>query len=236
MAGKQPDPAARIRQLYLTVLSREPEPDEIQLGLACLNDLQAQPRQTGTDWQNGWGAFDAATGKVDFHPFPWFQKDRWSPSAQFPDPAMGHLILHSGSGHPGSDDAHAVIRRWTAPEAATVRLGGVVTLPSKDSTGITASIVHSRLGQLGVWNVPPGGQADAAVASVSLQPGDTLDFILGCAGSPNSDSFTWDPVISDMATGITAARASADFGGPGMPALAAYAQALLCSNEFLYLD
>ncbi|RYD33305.1 MAG: DUF1553 domain-containing protein, partial [Verrucomicrobiaceae bacterium] len=84
LAGKQADPAARIRQLYLTVLSREPEPDEIQLGLACLNDLQAQPRQTGTDWQNGWGAFDAATGKVDFHPFPWFQKDRWSPSAQFP--------------------------------------------------------------------------------------------------------------------------------------------------------
>ncbi|MES2709753.1 MAG: PSD1 and planctomycete cytochrome C domain-containing protein [Verrucomicrobiota bacterium] len=235
-AGKQPDPAAVIRQLYLTILSREPEAEEIQLGLACLKDLQAQPRQTGSDWRNGWGQFDPRAGKVTFTPFPYFQKDRWSGSAQFPDPALGHLILHPKSGHPGGDAAHAVIRRWTAPEAATVRLGGKVSLPAKQSGGIIAGIVHSRKGLLGLWPVPPAGEVEAAVHRVVLEPGDTLDFILDCDGDPNSDSFNWDPVITDTTTGIVTAQASADFGGPGLPALAVYAQALLCSNEFLYLD
>lgn len=230
------DPVAVIRQLYLKVLAREPDPDEIQLGLACLKDLQNQPRQTGTAWQNGWGGFDSVASRTNFTLFSVFENDRWSPALQVPTPDFGYVLLTGGGGHPGNDAAHGAIRRWVAAESGKVRIQGQVSLPSGKSGGITASIVHSRLGLLGTWPVSAGGNANAFLDSVDLVPGDILDFILDCAGDPNSDSFQWDPVIAQAPGGQIIAQASRDFGGPGLSALAAYAQVLLCSNEFLYLD
>ena len=104
------------------------------------------------------------------------------------------------------------------------------------SSGITAFIFHSRLGLLGTFPVSPEGQTDTTVRNIALLPGDTLDFILDSQGSDNSDSFAWSPVIRDLTTQLILADATADFGGPGASALAAYAQVLLCSNEFLFLD
>jgi len=230
------DQPAIIRQLYRTILSRDPDPDEIALGLACLQDLNQQPRQTGTAWQNGWGNFDPATLTTTFTPFPDYRENRWAPSATLPDAALGFVNLTAGGGHPGPDAARSAIRRWVAPAAATVDLTGTAALPQKASSGITAFIFHSRLGLLGTFPVSPEGQTDTTVRNIALLPGDTLDFILDSQGSDNSDSFAWSPVIRDLTTQLILADATADFGGPGASALAAYAQVLLCSNEFLFLD
>jgi cytochrome c553 len=238
LAGEKPtaDGPETIRHLYRTVLSRDPAPDEIELSLACLHDLTVQPRQTGTAWQNGWGGFDPATLTTTFTPFPHYQENRWSPSATVPAPALGYVNLTREGGHPGSTSAQSAIRRWVAPGDAKVELTGTVSLPSDQSTGITAYIVHSRLGLLGTWPIPPTGKVDATISGLDLKAGDILDFILDCQGSPNSDSFSWAPVIRDTTSHLALADATKDFGGPGASALAAYAQVLLCSNEFLYLD
>jgi len=110
-------------------------------------------------------------------------------------------------------------------------------LENKDTVDwqrLLARILCQRL--LGTWPVAPAGKAEATLTHLDLEPGDTLDFILDCQGNPNSDSFTWAPVIRDTATNLTLAHALQDFGGPGTSAAAAYAQVLLCSNEFLFLD
>ena len=225
-----------LRQLYRTILAREPDSGEIELGLACLKDLAASPRQTGTAWQNGWGTFDPATPAASFTPFTDFRENRWAPSATLPDPQLGHVNLTKDGGHPGNHAGQSAIRRWAVSEPARVNITGTVSLPFGQSSGITAFIFHNRLGLLGTWAVPPAGNAEATLTNLDLQSGDTLDFILDCQGSPNSDSFSWSPVIRGTASNLLLADAAKDFGGPGTSSLAAYAQVLLCSNEFLFLD
>ena len=229
-------PPEIIRQLYRIVLARDPDPDEISLGLACLGDLAGSPRQTGTAWQNGWGGFDPATLTAAFTPFAEYRENRWAPSATLPDTQLGYVNLTKEGGHPGNHAGHSAIRRWSVSEPVRVNITGTVSLPSDQSTGVTAFIFHSRLGLLGTWPVAPAGKAEPGLTDIDLQSGDTLDFILDCQGSPNSDSFAWSPLIRDATNNQTLADAAKDFGGPGASALAAYAQVLLCSNEFLYLD
>ena len=238
LAARPPGQASAetVRRLYQIVLSRDPEEDEVQLALACLQDLAAAPRQTGTAWQNGWGSFDSASLTGSFTPFADYRENRWAPSATVPDPQLGYIYLTKDGGHPGSHAGQSAIRRWIASATGTVNITGTVTLPSDQSTGVTAFIFHNRHGLLGTWPVPPAGKAEATLTDLDLQPGDTLDFILDCQGSPNSDSFSWSPVMRDSVSNLVLAEAAKDFGGPGASALAAYAQVLLCSNEFLFLD
>ncbi len=234
----QPDKDMRrwIASLHRRILQREPSTEELDAHHRAVETLHCEPRQTGTRWQNGWGQYDEAAKTVQFTAFPWFGKERWSASEQFPDPQLGHLLLDAKGGHPGSDAAHAAIRRWNVPDAATIRITGDVSLPSKASRGVKALILHSRKGLLWKADVPPGGKADASPGTVAVEPGDTIDFILDNAGDSNSDSFAWSPVILDTMSGLIIANAATDFGGPGMSAWEAYAQVLLCTNEFLFVD
>ena len=228
--------ADSIRQLYRTILSRDPDPDEIQLGLACLQDLGSTGRQTGTAWQNGWGDFDLSAVSTKFTPFTSYHENRWSPSATLPDAQLGYVNLTRDGGHPGNHAGQSAIRRWVASEPGRININGTVSLPSDKSTGITAFIFHSRYGLLGTWPVAPAGKAGTELSQIDLLPGDTLDFIVDFQGSPDSDSFAWSPVIRNATSNLTLADSAKDFGGAGASALAAYAQVLLCSNEFLFLD
>ncbi len=229
------DPRHWIAHLHRRILQREPSPEEMETHLRAVDALHREPRQTATRWQNGFGSYDEAAKTVNFTPLTWFGKDRWSASEQMPDPQRGWVQLSANGGHPG-DTAHAAIRRWNAPESTTVRITGEVHLPAKQSTGVRALIVHSRKGVLWKSDVAPGAKIAAEPGTVAVQPGDTIDFILDCAGDTNSDSFQWAPVIRDTMSGHTLASAAKDFGGPGTSAWEAYAQVLLCSNEFMFVD
>ena len=98
------------------------------------------------------------------------------------------------------------------------------------------SDLNSRHGLLWKAAIPPAGKVAAEPGTVAVQTGDTIDFILDCAGDTNSDSFHWAPVIRDTMSGLTLASAAGDFGGPGTSAWEAYAQVLLCTNEFMFVD
>lgn len=230
------DPRQWIAQLHRRVLQREPSVEQTNTSLRAVEELQREPRQTGTRWQNGFGQYDGATRTVSFTPLPWFGKERWSTSEQLPDPQHGHLLVDAKGGHPGKDPQHAAIRRWNVPEKGTIRITGEVALPSKDSRGVRALIVHNRKGVLWKADVPPGGKLAAEPGTVAVEPGDTIDFIVDNAGDPGSDSFAWAPVIRDTMSGLIVADAAKDFGGPGTSAWEAYAQVLLCTNEFLFVD
>lgn len=237
--GSSPESSVeeRIRQLHRRILGRDPSADELSMATEYFTRNQ-HARQTGTAWQNGWGHFDAATGQTVFHPLPYWNAERkmWSGGPEVPDKNLGWCTLNPGGGHPGNDSAHAVIRRWTAEEAVTLQISSRVELPSEKSNGIKALIISSRHGLVAEKLFPGKSSADLSPASVPLQPGDTLDFILDHAGDPAFDSFTWSITLTDTTNRTELAHSERDFGGPGLGIWETYAQALLCSNEFLFAE
>ena len=83
---------------------------------------------------------------------------------------------------------------------------------------------------------------------MEVKRGDTLDFIVACRENPESDGFTWAPVVrlvhaaESAASGPMEWDAETGFGGPppaaGQPLSAweRYCQVLLLANEFDFVD
>ena len=79
------------------------------------------------------------------------------------------------------------------------------------------------------------------MARAELKKGDTVDFVVDCRTNPTHDSFLWAPFIKAQAGGGEW-NAQTQFGGPGatiakgLSAWEKYAQVLLLSNEFSFVD
>ncbi len=245
------DDAQRIRILYKWLFNRLPDADEAALGLRFIRQAVAAPAPRPV-WQYGYGGFDAGVGSVAFTPLTTFKNDRWQVGEKFPDPTLGFILLTADGGHPGNDAAHAAIRRWTAPQDATVAISGRLNHPGDQGDGVQARIVSSRAGELGHWTAQHG-QAQTSVERVVVKRGDTLDFLVDCRANPGFDAFAWSPVIktaaaSNVKTASTASEptltwsASVDFGGPDsqtvktLSAWEKYAHILLMTNEFCFVD
>ena len=82
------------------------------------------------------------------------------------------------------------------------------------------------------------------VPRVEVRKGDTIDFIVDSNVTLDSDSFNWAPnikTISGSSGAQLAWNAKQDFSGPVEPivplnAWEKYAQVLLMSNEFAFID
>jgi hypothetical protein len=243
------DDATRIRRLYTALFDRAPDQAEINLGLDFLG--QRAPAgaasgiiQDGSEWRYGYGGYDDATQRViGFTPLAHFGEQGYTVSDTFPDPALGWLMLNAEGGHPGHDGAHAIIRRWVAPRRATVRITGLLKHGQKEGDGVRARIVFSRGGKMGEWTVH-NGEAKTDVADIAVKKGDTIDFVVDPITNEGFDSFTWAPTLSETVSkngqSVTATwSASQAFRGPLPPPLTRteqYAQALLMTNEFLFVD
>lgn len=98
-------------------------------------------------------------------------------------------------------------------------------------------IVHSRLGELKVASVHQAS-AVMAVTGMEIKVGDVLDFIVDIGGTLGYDQFLWAPIIKTRDANW---NALAEFGGrashaPHLTPWEQYAQVLLLSNEFAFLD
>ncbi|CAN5508770.1 PSD1 and planctomycete cytochrome C domain-containing protein [soil metagenome] len=227
------DSAQRLRRLYLRLFARLPDADETSAGLAYLEG--GSPGQRVSIWQYGYGGFDGK--RVAFTPFSHFSEGRYQVGTTFPDAQLGYVALLNGGGHPGRDAAHAAIRRWIAPATMTVTLAGVLQHSQKPGDGVRARVVSRRAGLLGEWKAH-NGEAKTDLASVKVQKGDTLDFIVDPLDGDNSDSFAWSPILAST-DGKGLWNAAADFSSPPhapLTRIALYAQALLMTNEFLFVD
>lgn len=247
IAGK-PTPEERIAALYETVFQREPDPEEIELGKRFIaqEDAAAPERFAQPRWQYGYGPVNPETGLLEsFTPMPHFTGTAWQGGPTLPDPATDWVSLNADGGHPGPH-GFAAVRRWTAPYDATVALDGELKHGSPEGDGVNGYIVSNTAGLL--WK---GHAHDSRVASgfehVSVNAGDTIDLVVDCGGNTSFDSFTWHPRISvtEAADGDnTAGRptewlARLGFDGPPPPPMepwGKYAQVLLMSNEFMFVD
>jgi len=232
---------ADIQALYEQVYARRAEKTEVDAAIQFLDAQTEHPHEEEMPlWQYGWGAYDAATQHDSFHPLPHWAKGTWQGGAKMPDPVLLFASLTAKGGHPGTDNQHAVIRRWIAPTDATVEISGTVKRPSDQGDGVLARIVSSRSGQLGEFIANPAGSIETPVKKLEVKKGDTIDFLVECRGTDTSDSFEWVPIIHGISGGEWSAEGG--FAGPvtGRPEPLSpwekYAQVLLASNEFVFVD
>ncbi|MFN7803852.1 MAG: PSD1 and planctomycete cytochrome C domain-containing protein [Planctomycetaceae bacterium] len=179
------------------------------------------PRHTDA-WQYGYGAVDAATGKLaSFSPLPHFNGSAWQGGATLPDAALGWVLVHGQGGHPG-DAQHASIRRWVAPTTGTVTLAGKLGHGSQNGDGVRARVVSSRTGIAGEWTAK-GGEVETPVAQLAVEAGDTLDFVVECRETVESDSYNWGisvKLTSANGQPVGTWDSASDFHGPATVSIA----------------
>jgi hypothetical protein len=248
-------PEAGIHQLYRKVFQREPTKRQVQLGLQFVrssetsNDDETE-KPIPSAWQYGYGEFDETAKKLkSFEPLPYFNGDAWQGGKKWPDERLGWAQLTASGGHAGNDLQHAVIRRWVSPVDGIVSIKSTIKHERAPGDGIRAYIFSSRDGLIGSW-VLHNETAEIKNESVEVKRGDTIDFIVSINKTLNNNDFVWMPAIqmvgadaiSDANGYVKEWNAKKEFRGqpvPGQKPLNAwekYAQVLLLSNEFLFVD
>lgn len=244
----------RVQRLYQLVLQRPPTPSEATAAkrfIAAAEMDLPPPKPVETAWRYGWGEYDHAAKQIKaFAPLPHFTGKAWQGGSKWPDDALGWAQLTAEGGHAGNDLQHAVIRRWIAPRDATVAIAGSITHEVVPGDGVRAFVVSNRQGELKSREVH-NSVAEMAVPAVEVKQGDTLDFVVDFRDGLNSDQFKWAPVITvlDVAAAnatapaaIASWNAKVEFSGPApaynppLKPWEQYAQVLLLSNEFVFVD
>jgi mono/diheme cytochrome c family protein len=247
-----PDDAERVRRLYRMVYQRPATEGQVTAGVEFVRSADAPPAEpppapVATAWQYGFGAYDSSADRVaGFTALPHFNGSAWQGGPAWPDAALGWVQLTATGGHAGDDLAHAAVRRWVAPRDMAIRISGTVIHKEAPGDGVAARLLSSRHGTLGQWNLH-NTTAEATVERLEVKQGDTIDFVIDILGTLNNDMFTWAPTITSVdpapAGGAQAKwDAAREFGGPSPPPpdplgpWAMYAQVLLLSNEFVFVD
>jgi hypothetical protein len=244
---------AVTRAMYRRVFQRPPAPEEESLARRLMADAVAAPGDVGRGtWRNGFGSADPTVPREEaFAPLPHFdlQARRYQGAATFPDRDHGFVSVSAGGGHPGDGIAMASVRRWTAPHDGAVAISGEISVGAKGGgDGIRARIISSRAGQLGEWVVDRSNGVSSAtlIPKVQVVAGEILDFTVDCRETTTSDGYRWAPVLRSLQmpeqpSGFqkTVWDAQADFVAPPPPRLTPLeqmAQALLMTNEFMFVD
>ena len=234
-----------------------PASDPIAVDLAYSRGKAAEalpppeaPKPVISAWRYGYGEYDETSQRVkNFELLPHFTGEAWQGGANWPDPKLGWAQLTAEGGHAGNDLQHAAIRRWVAPVDGKLTISGEIKHEHKEGDGVRARIVSSRTGQLGSWTLQNKSEK-TAVEAVEVQSGDTIDFVLDYHANLNSDDFKWAPVIK--ISGVAGDGGGGEYrkewsarkefsGPPEKPAepltpWEQYAQVLLLSNEFMFVD
>jgi hypothetical protein len=240
-------PEKRVAQIYRAAFQRDPSSEELQSALAFVRSAEAiptpepPPPPPPSAWSYGFGAIK--DGKTSgFSPLPHFAGKAWQGGADYPDAKLGWVKLTAEGGHAGNDRDHAAIRRWTAPVSGKVRIGGTLHHPKAEGDGIHAAIVSSRSGVIAEWNLH-NQKARTEIEAVDVQKDETIDFVVDIRGGLNNDEFAWAPVIKfESEAPKSEWDARKEFSGPQeipsepLKPWAGLAQALLISNEFVFVD
>jgi hypothetical protein len=246
--------AARVNWIYRQAYQRDGTPEQVARALAFVEDavpyeMPPPPEVEPTDWSYGYGKMDIAKGVVEnFTALPHYTGAAYQGGANWPDAKLGWVQLTAEGGHPGNTLDHAAVRRWTSPVSGKVTIAGRITHEPLDGDGIMARVISSRHGVLGAWSLH-ANETDAIFYGITVEPGDTLDFEVDIKGGLNSDQYLWAPKVTFEASreGEAVARvwdAKAEFGPPveavippaPLTAWEKYAQVVLASNEFLFVD
>jgi mono/diheme cytochrome c family protein len=246
-------PEPRIRELYRLLFGRAPSDRELSAGLRFTEGAIVEPVVVKPGpWRYGFGEYDPKTERTaNFTELPHFTGSAWQGGASWPDPTLGWVQLTAQGGHVGNDLKHAAVRRWVAPVDGTISISGTLAHKKKEGDGIRGKMISSRSGEIASFTLH-NQEAETKLKGIEVKAGDAIDFLVDCrpAGEITWDEFSWAPVIklekaAAAANAAAAAQkdqewsAAGQFGGPPPRPLTQwekYAQALLLTNEFVFVD
>jgi mono/diheme cytochrome c family protein len=239
----------KVRYLYEKVYQREPDKMERKLTVKFIDQQSRVPLQTNQPlWQYGYGSVDGKSKRVsEFHAFTNFTKGRWQTSKEFPDPNTSYAMLDIEGGHPGNHDNQTVIRRWVSPFDGVIKIEGTLQHLMDKGDGVRSRVISSRKGEMGSW-ISFSNTVETIVQKLEVRRGDTIDFVTDARTGPAHDTFKWTSIINvvEVKYGTppplqTNWHSRREFEGPPkdtrpLTAWEKYAQALLLSNEFMFVD
>ncbi len=240
------DPA-RVRALFRLALLRDPSREEVAEALALIDGVGElklpQDPPSAADWTYGYGSLEEGKERVEgFAPLPHFTGAAWQGGANWPDAELGWVQLTAEGGHPGNDRSRAAVRRWTAPRAMKLAMRTKLVHEASQGDGIRAFVVSSRVGLLGSASVH-AQSIDLSVASLAVEPGETIDFLVDIGDGLGYDQFLWEIQLADPQTDpenpALSWNAKSDFPVQRTARLTAWqqlAQTILCANEFHFVD
>jgi hypothetical protein len=232
-----------IKQVYQQVFARDPRNDEVRIANSFLESSRSQSGNLDRSvWQYGYGPnakLDANFTLMDsFRSLTHWTGKFYQAAVDFPDPELGHLRLTDSGAHTGRDNDHSVIRRWIAPDDGIVNVNGTVKHSRENGDGVIAVV---RSGSVYESFDACRSEAKTLVKRIEVKQGDVIDFIVAPGKTATSDAHTWIVLIRGVGGNLLDLewRSNTGFSAPPPPALtplAQLAQALLLTNEFLYLD
>ncbi len=242
-SAQHTDSDQAIKHVYQQVFSRNPRNDEVRIANSFLESSRSQTGNLdGSVWQYGYGPhakFDAHfTLEKSFQALMYWTGKFYQASAEFPDPVLGHLRLTDSGAHTGRDNDHSVIRRWITPDDGIVNVNGNLKHSRENGDGVIAVV---RSGSVYETFEAYRSEAKTLVKRIEVKQGDVIDLIVAPGATATSDSHTWVTYVRGVGGNLLDQewRSSMGFSAPPPPALtplAQLAQALLLTNEFLYLD
>lgn len=235
----------RIACAYQRLFQRDPQAPELEMGLNFLGNAEGAPTPVyHTPWRYGFGRVNEIEGAViEFAELPHFSENQWKGGPDLPDATLGWVSHRAGGGHPGEGRARMSVLRWIAPHELVVSVTGELRHGQDQGNGVAGYIVSSREGVLWSDAVHNGGKP-AGAEKVEVLAGDTLDFVVDSRDNTGFDSFSWSPRVLVIEAKQDAATrrewsVAQEFSGPPPAPLSVwerYAQALLMTNEFLFVD
>ena len=236
-------PAERVQLFHQALFQRAATRGEVAAALRFISAAAADPLperapERKTSWSYGYGDYDESGHRTkSFTALPHFTGTAWQGAEAYPGGESGWAQLTADGGHPGNDARHACIRRWTAPREATVSISGILKHEPEQGEGVRGFIVSSRHGELKSATVHKS-KASMTATNVVLQAGDTIDFVVGIGPALSYNQFLWAPLI---AAEDAKWDARAEFTGPAsavrwLDPWEQYAQVLMLSNEFAFVD
>lgn len=231
-----------VAALFRQTLQRKPSEQEVQeaLQFVALVKPAEQPENSPTapDWQYGFGGYDESAQRVqNWQPLPHFTGEAWQGGPKWPDAKLGWTQLTATGGHPGNDRVHACVRRWTAPRDLSLTINSTLVNEPAQGDGIRAFIVSSEQGLL--QHVKNHQQpSELNIVAIQVKQGETIDFVVDIDEQLNSDQFLWDITIHET-DGTSSWNSKNDFPAKSVPQLNGWEQlahALLCTNEFMFVD
>lgn len=254
--GSTPD-SETIKTLYQRTLLRDPQPDEVELAQRFLNDAGELQKLTAFRWSYGTERLKRdPSGKVsltDWKPFgvlkPQHKRPTWSHTGTIPDPEWRYAMMYENGGHAPKEDLVNTMR-WEAPFDAVIRITSELKRDNDRGNGVRGLIISSRTGLLAeAMAEPKNRRVPLGVSSVNVKKGDVLHFSVSSEnGNTDSDTYEWAPEITRLNPDGTVellTNARTDFCGADrwplnrvkpQPALSQLAQALIMSNEFMFVD
>ena len=243
-AGNADDLTPRIQLLFHTVLQRKPDLAELTEAAGFIRQIQAeQTVATGpVGWSYGYGSIDESTNAVDqFTVLPWSRDGKWQGGEQMPDAKLGWTSLNKDGGHPGGTRELCAIRRWTADSDCRVTTSAVLNHKKEEGDGVRLRVVAPQ-GHVVSDVTASNATAVAPADSFDLKAGESVDFVVDCRTDEAHDSFRSKFLVTQAVGGKVRRvwKSDDDFRGQSgagrLDAWAQLAQALMLTNEFVFVD